>query len=88
MKNIKLWQLITYTFVIWYVIIGFVMWEWDWIKHLSTASNMGRFWFVLGFTGKIVLDFILFRYIKEEPKEKQKELSKDAEAYIDKSGLE
>jgi hypothetical protein len=87
MKNVKLWQLIGCTFVLWYLVIGFVMWEWDWIKHLSTASNMGRFWFFLGLTGKIVLDFILFRYFKEEPKNKQKELSKDAEGYIDKSGL-
>jgi hypothetical protein len=88
MKNIKLWQLMGLTFVSLYVIIGFVMWEWDWIKHLSTASSMGRLWFFLGVVIKLIIDVMLWIYLKEEPTNKQKELDKQAESYVDKRGLD
>jgi len=88
MNKIKLWQLITFTFVILYAIIGFVTWELDWIKHLPDYNNWDRFWFFFGIVVKIILDVMLFRYLNEEPRDKQKELDKQAESYVDKRGLE
>ena len=43
----KFWQLFLITTILWYLVIGFVNWEWDWIKHMSETSSVNRLWFFL-----------------------------------------
>ena len=71
-KN-NFWYLMGVTFVVWYLIIGFVRWEFDWIKHLSDTSTMNRVWFFLCVVGKIGIDYILWKYIKEDDRKEEEQ---------------
>ena len=84
MENLKkLWVIILLTTVLAYLTIGFVRWEFDWIKHLADADSMSRFYFFGGVVIKVVLDILLWKAIKrhdlEEPRrvKEQADLSKE-----------
>jgi hypothetical protein len=65
------------TFVVWYLIVGFVRWEFDWVKHLAETTTMNRVWFFLCVVAKIVIDYILWRYVKEDDRKEE-----DQKTYI------
>lgn len=77
MKNKNFWYLVLSTFILGYLIVGFVRWEFDWVKHLADTSGSNRLWFVLAIVGKLILDFGLWRFIKSNPRNEE-----DQKSYI------
>ena len=74
MKILKnFWYLFLITTLVWYLGIGFVRWEFDWIKQLADTSSVNRLWFFLGFAGKIVIDALLWKFLKEEPRKEEEQ---------------
>ena len=71
MKIKSFWYLVLLTFVILYVAIGFIRWEFDWIKHLSDTSNMNRLWFIIAIAAKLGLDVGLWSFLKEKPRKEE-----------------
>lgn len=77
MKNKNFWYLVLTTFILSYLIVGFVRWEWDWVKHLADTNGTNRLWFVLVVVAKLLIDFGLWSYIKDKPR-----AEKDQKSYI------
>lgn len=89
MKNKNFWYLVLTTFILSYLIVGFVRWEWDWVKHLADTNGTNRLWFVLTVVAKLLIDFGLWSYIKDKPRaeKEQKSYIYDEEDYkYDKDG--
>lgn len=61
------------TFVGWYIIVGFVLWEGDWITRLANVSGTGRLWFVGAVVLKVVIDFWLWSLLRTQPRKKSKQ---------------
>ena len=80
----KFWQLFLITTILWYLVIGFVNWEWDWIKHMSETSSVNRLWFFLCLVGKMGLDVLLWKLFEDKPREEEEQSTYIYEDEIEK----
>ena len=80
----KLLQVMLVGTILCYVAIGFVRWEFDWLKHLATTSSINRLWFFLGILAKTGIEYAIYKYMLEKPNRQaiQKKLNEEAQSYI------
>jgi hypothetical protein len=66
MKTIKQFTVLTLiTFLIWYLLIGFVRWDVSWMEIIPDMSRRMRMYFIGGLIVKFGLDVWLLSHIKE-----------------------
>jgi hypothetical protein len=67
--KINFYFLFLITTAIVYATIGFVRWEFDWVKHLANLSSLDRLWCFIAIVAKIIIDYGLWSYIKTKSRD-------------------